>query len=84
MTKLVIFDLDGVLVESKDYHYEALNCALGEKFSISKEEHLSIYDGLPTYSKLKLLTQNKDLPVETYDKIWKDKQKMAFKSKFAN
>ena len=34
MIKLVIFDLDGVLVEAKQLHYEALNEALGEKYSI--------------------------------------------------
>ena len=28
-TKLVIFDLDGVLVEAKNIHYDALNEALG-------------------------------------------------------
>ena len=35
MTKLIIFDLDGVLVEAKQIHYDALNKALGEKYSIS-------------------------------------------------
>ena len=63
MSKLVIFDLDGVLIDSKDYHYEALNQALGEKYSISREDHVSIYDGLPTIAKLELLTKNKGLPV---------------------
>ena len=27
--KLIIFDLDGVLVEAKNIHYDALNEALG-------------------------------------------------------
>ena len=70
MTKLVIFDLDGVLIDSKDYHYEALNQALGLEYAISREEHVSIYDGLPTKAKLELLTKNKGLPVDHYDKIW--------------
>ena len=30
MIKLVIFDLDGVLVEAKNIHFEAFNKALGE------------------------------------------------------
>ncbi len=51
-TKLVIFDLDGVLIDSKDYHYDALNQALGSEYAISWEEHVSIYDGLPTKAKL--------------------------------
>ena len=41
---------------------------------ISRQEHVSIYDGLPTRPKLELLTKNKGLPVEHYDQIWKDKQ----------
>ena len=44
MIKLVIFDLDGVLVEARDIHYEALNRAfldVNEKYVIEKEEHLS-------------------------------------------
>jgi len=45
--KLVIFDLDGVLVEAKNIHYDALNEALGE-YAISWAEHLSTYDGLKT------------------------------------
>ena len=39
--KLVIFDLDGVLIESRELHYEALNDALrriGNDFVITREE----------------------------------------------
>ena len=74
MIKLVIFDLDGVLIDSKEYHFEALNLALGEEYKISREEHLSEYDGLPTLEKLKLLSKNKGLPPNKFDQIWKDKQ----------
>ena len=79
MTKLVIFDLDGVLIDSKDYHYHALNQALGEEFAISREDHVSIYDGLPTSRKLELLTHNKGLPVELYEQIWNKKQELTLK-----
>ena len=82
MTKLVIFDLDGVLIDSKDYHFDALNQALakvGEEYVITRQEHVSIYDGLPTRPKLELLTKNKGLPVEYYDQIWKDKQEETLK-----
>ena len=82
MTKLVIFDLDGVLIDSKDYHFDALNYALskvGEKYVITRQEHVSIYDGLPTRPKLELLTKNKELPVEYYDQIWRDKQEETLK-----
>ncbi|QGT54593.1 glucose-1-phosphate thymidylyltransferase [Synechococcus phage B3] len=75
---LSIFDLDGVLIESREMHYNALNQALENvdpKFVISKEEHLSSYDGLPTSSKLSLLTENKGLPIDKHQQIWEDKQK---------
>ena len=55
MNKLVIFDLDGVLIDSRNMHYDALNRALAkvdEKYVITREEHLSAYDGLPTTKKL--------------------------------
>jgi HAD superfamily hydrolase (TIGR01509 family) len=73
--KLIIFDLDGVLVEAKNIHFVALNKALGEKYAIEWNEHLSIYDGLKTNQKLEMLTIRKGLPVESYKKIWNDKQK---------
>ena len=79
MTKLVIFDLDGVLIDSKDHHYEALNQALGTEYAISREDHVSTYDGLPTIDKLKLLTKNKGLPADRYEQIWKDKQTNTLK-----
>jgi len=72
--KLIIFDLDGVLVEAKNIHFEALNKALGE-YAIDWNEHLSIYDGLKTNQKLEMLTKEKGLPVELHSQIWEDKQK---------
>ena len=71
MTKLVIFDLDGVLIDSKDYHYEALNRALGKEYRITREEHITQYDGLPTMEKLKLLSEKKGLPTSSFNQIWK-------------
>lgn len=80
--KLVIFDLDGVLLDSRDLHFHALNAALMEqdsRFVISREEHLSTYDGLPTKVKMKFLTEKKGLPVSLYDQVWKDKQDATIK-----
>jgi HAD superfamily hydrolase (TIGR01509 family) len=74
MIKLIIFDLDGVLVEAKNIHYDSLNKALGD-YAISWNEHLSTYDGLKTFQKLNMLTDLKDLPVEQHQRIWEDKQK---------
>jgi len=82
MLKLIIFDLDGVLIDMKDLHYEALNGALrsfDERYVIGREEHLSTYDGRPTTAKLKLLTKNKGLPKKLYDEIWKRKQRETLK-----
>jgi beta-phosphoglucomutase len=64
MIKVVIFDLDGVLVDAREIHYNALNEALarqGEKYIIKREEHLSTYDGLPTTKKLKTLSKARGL-----------------------
>ena len=77
MIKLVIFDLDGVLVEAKNIHFDAFNMALGKKYAISWNDHLSIYDGLKTKQKLKILTKRKELPVNLYNKIWERKQKLT-------
>ncbi len=78
MNNLVIFDLDGVLIDSREMHYEALNRALervSRDYVINREEHLSLYDGLPTSRKLAMLTERKGLPVDKHQQIWEDKQK---------
>ena len=75
--KLVIFDLDGVLVEAKNIHYEALNEALGDRYAISWNEHLSTYDGLKTVQKLEMLSEKKELPTEYHSEIWETKQKLT-------
>ena len=80
MYDLIIFDLDGVLIDSKEVHYKALNMALSEvdeRYSITTEEHLKIYDGLPTRKKLILLNEQKGLPNEYFDKIWQRKQEIT-------
>ncbi len=74
---LIIFDLDGVLVDSRETHYISLNNALkliDEKYVINREEHLAHYDGLPTSKKLELLSLHKGLSKDNYDFIWKKKQ----------
>ena len=75
--KLIIIDLDGVLVEAKNIHYEALNEALGDKYTISWNEHLSTYDGLKTVQKLDMLTEQKGLPQNTHRDVWERKQKIT-------
>lgn len=79
--KLIIFDLDGVLIDSRPLHYEALNLALRDidsQYVIIHNEHLAKYDGLSTKQKLELLTKEKGLPVTLYNKIWSLKQEKTF------
>ena len=63
MIKAILFDMDGVLIDAKDWHYEALNRALEHfGYTISRESHLSTFDGLPTRDKLRMLSSSKGLP----------------------
>lgn len=78
--KTIIFDLDGVLIDSKKMHYDSLNESLAEfdeSFVISWDEHLLKYDALKTDEKLKILTQEKNLPIELHKPIWKRKQEIT-------
>lgn len=80
MIKIIIFDLDGVLLDAKKIHYDALNIALANidtKFMISWDEHLSKYDGLKTTQKLKILTNEKGLPSDKYHIVWCEKQRIT-------
>lgn len=77
MMDLVIFDLDGVLIDSKDAHYECLNKALetiDKKLVISMDEHLQLYDAKPTMVKLKMLSELKGLDSSYYQEIFDLKQ----------
>ena len=73
--KAIIFDMDGVLIDAKDWHYEALNKAL-ELFGmeISRYDHLVTFDGLPTKKKLEMLTLERGLPRALHGFINKLKQ----------
>ncbi len=78
MIKCIILDLDGVLVSTKDTHYNALNKALKEihsKYEISYDEHVRYFDGNPTRVKLNILTKDRGLDPALHDKINTSKQK---------
>ena len=73
--KAILFDMDGVLIDAKEWHYEALNKALdlfGMK--ISRFDHLTTFDGLPTKKKLEMLSKERHLPRELHDFINEMKQ----------
>lgn len=68
--------MDGVLIDARDWHYEALNKSLGHfGYSISRESHLSTFDGLSTGQKLNLLSETKGLPLQLHTLINQLKQK---------
>lgn len=76
MIKAIVFDMDGVLIEAKDWHYEALNRALRLfGMEITRYEHLTTFDGLPTRRKLQMLSAQGTLPTELHDFINDMKQR---------
>lgn len=81
--KTIIFDLDGVLVDAKKIHFDSLNKSLsleGDDFVLSWCEHLTTYDGLKTNQKLELLHLNKNLPKESFKRVWERKQDFTYES----
>lgn len=73
--KAVLFDMDGVLIDAKDWHYEALNKALGLfGIQISRYDHLTTFDGLPTKVKLQMLSKKYYLPEQLHPFINEVKQ----------
>jgi len=76
MIKAVIFDLDGVLIDATEWHFEALNEALHLfGYEISKQDHLTVYNGLPTTEKLNLLTERKGFPSGLHEVVKRLKRK---------
>lgn len=76
MMKAILFDLDGVLVNMPEGHYEALNKALrlfGTE--IGREEHDSYFNGLPSRKKLEELERQGRLPLGLRDFVNEVKQK---------
>ncbi|WP_269622121.1 HAD hydrolase-like protein [Prochlorococcus marinus] len=81
MNNLIIFDLDGVLIDSKDIHYNSLNKALSDidqKYVIDRESHIKKFDGLPTMEKLAILSSTINLPIDSHQKIFEEKQEYTF------
>jgi len=77
--KAILFDMDGVLIEAKDWHYEALNQALSLfGMEISRYDHQVTYDGLPTKKKLEMLSQERGLPRALHNFLNDIKQELTF------
>ena len=77
MLKMVIFDLDGVLLDACDWHRDALNASLKEvcNYEISLADHYTTFNGIPTRVKLKRLTEMGILPEEEHERVYNLKQK---------
>lgn len=74
--KLVVFDLDGVLVDACEWHRVALNKALKEisGYEISLEDHHKEFNGIPTKVKLNKLVEKKIVQQQDIEKIEQLKQ----------
>ncbi|QLA06955.1 HAD family phosphatase [Enterobacter ludwigii] len=71
----VIFDMDGVLIDAREWHYRALNRALSHfGLTINRQEHENGFDGLTTRDKLHRLTERDGLPVSLHGFINELKQ----------
>jgi beta-phosphoglucomutase-like phosphatase (HAD superfamily) len=77
MKRLIVFDLDGVLMDSAEIHYEALNRALediaGSNFVISKEDNIREYNGRSTRNKLIMLQSTRGLDSNLFESIFSKK-----------
>lgn len=83
MIKLVIFDLDGVLITTRTLHYEVLNQALaeeGKQYVISYQDHLLKFDGLSTSKKLDMLESERGLSKDAKKRVWERKQELTIPS----
>ena len=80
MIKAILYDLDGVLVNATEWHYESLNLALKEiaGFGISRDEHLTTFNGIPTNTKLDILNKQGRLSKDLFQQVWDLKQQKTF------
>lgn len=79
--KAIIFDMDGVLIRAKHWHFKALNSALRLfGLNISLKEHLKHFEGLPTKTKLAMLSQRHNLPKNLHTFINEMKQIYTLKA----
>ena len=73
--KAVLFDMDGVLIDAQEWHYEGLNeVLLIFGYKITREMHEERYDGLTTLKKLQMLTKEVGLPEHIHEIINRVKQ----------
>lgn len=72
IVSVIAFDLDGVLWDSRDMHFEVLNeslAAISPEHVISRESHEKTFNGHPTRVKLEILSETACLPRHLHDSI---------------
>ncbi|MFO0609512.1 MAG: HAD family phosphatase [Polyangiales bacterium] len=78
--RAVFFDMDGVLVDACDWHYDAFNEALAQHgYTIERGDHLARFDGLSTSQKLKILTDERGLSPSLHRVIHETKQEITMR-----
>jgi beta-phosphoglucomutase len=71
----VVFDMDGVLLDATEWHFDALNEALTPfGYEIARQLHESRLNGLSTARKLQILTHEFGFPSELHDIVSRVKQ----------
>ncbi len=82
--KAILFDMDGVLIDAKEWHYESLNKALSLfGMEISRYDHLVTFDGLPTKRKLEMLSLEKGLSRALHQFIYDMKQEYTMQMTYS-
>lgn len=85
MIKAILFDMDWVLIDAREWHYEAFNKALWLfGFTITRQEHENYYDWLPTHVKLERLSEEKWLPRSLHKFINQMKQQYTVDAIYNN
>jgi beta-phosphoglucomutase len=81
MITAILYDLDGVLVNACEWHYLAFNNALkriaGDRAIISRVEHETVFNGLPTKRKLDILIQQGRVREADWKAVWDLKQALT-------
>jgi len=80
MIKAIIFDLDGVLIDSNYIHYETFIKAvqhINKDIYYSYDEHNTLFNSMTTKNKVKILIQQGFLKNEDIDIIYEKKQELT-------
>ena len=80
--KAILFDLDGVLVNTTELHYETFRDAIQEvvpTYTLSWADHERRFEGMTTRSKLEILAKEGVVQEEQFEVIFQKKQELIWK-----